>query len=755
MNKNALQVRAGSLIVLSGLPGSGKSTIGQRAAATFPPGFLVSSDALREQILGTWPDIGETGVVGTARSEAANSSVFKVMRTIVAARLAEGLTTVVDACNLDDTARSEWMSLAASAGVPAMVLLVDTPVEECAERNSRRAIPVPAQAFARMKGAIQRTSRFPLVHADSNTELVLAPQVALASDKVDVVGDVHGLLDELLGLTERAGWQVENGIFRHPDDRTLLFLGDVVDRGPASVPVLQLIRRSVLAGTAILLKGNHEKKLLHFMKKAREEGIESWSSYANAETGMAMLALAESEQKTLEVFLQGLPAYAVFEPGLVAFAHGNLHRFDPYTSLQSDMLFGEGPRFGQFDSDGAYEARFEEGLNRYTLVRGHIPQLSVREHVFSLERNAVQRGELALLQLDRFIQGRARGLSGVQAFEAALVLQESAFDFKEHSRKYDLLKNMESLVGSKLATRQLDESGLFRVFKYSKRAFWDNLWDESPWLAKARGLVLDAGGAIVAHPFDKCFNYRENGAGLDVPDDTQVVVVDKLNGHLGVVCAHPHQKGRLLISTQGSFGGDHVQYIKDYLPPAQYGRVCKFLSQNDVTLMFEVLHPADPHIIEYAPEDHGLWLIGVRGKQLSDQPWLEQQVDEAALAMGLRRPAWRRMTKGELLASCRHDEDGLIKLEGWMVRADAEEQPVLFKLKTAYYLVTKFLGRLSDNKAAHLYGHPSDFKKTVDEEFYPLVDALVQAVPFAEFKSMPDEVRVAKVRELLQAQMAG
>ena len=73
-----------------------------------------------------------------------------------------------------------------------------------------------------------------------------------------MVGDVHGCAAELRELLGRLGYQpTPEGGWRHPE-RTLVFLGDLVDRGPACVEVLRQARASVLAGDALCVLGNHD-----------------------------------------------------------------------------------------------------------------------------------------------------------------------------------------------------------------------------------------------------------------------------------------------------------------------------------------------------------------------------------------------------------------------------------------------------------------------------------------------------------------
>lgn len=79
--------------------------------------------------------------------------------------------------------------------------------------------------------------------------------------KIDVIGDVHGRLQQLTRLLARLGYTTRNGVWQHPD-RKALFIGDLVDRGPDVPGVLALVKAMVDAGHAEMVLGNHEFNLL-------------------------------------------------------------------------------------------------------------------------------------------------------------------------------------------------------------------------------------------------------------------------------------------------------------------------------------------------------------------------------------------------------------------------------------------------------------------------------------------------------------
>lgn len=73
----------------------------------------------------------------------------------------------------------------------------------------------------------------------------------------DLIGDVHGHHDLLVQLLERLGYARRGDHYAHAN-RTAVFVGDLVDRGPAIPETVGLVRRMVDAGAARCTMGNHE-----------------------------------------------------------------------------------------------------------------------------------------------------------------------------------------------------------------------------------------------------------------------------------------------------------------------------------------------------------------------------------------------------------------------------------------------------------------------------------------------------------------
>jgi predicted kinase len=114
-----------ALVVLIGVAGAGKSTIAKR----WRPSQVLSLDAYRALVSDDETD------------QDATADAVRVLHTVLAARLRRGLMTVVDATNVEATARRPLLDLATAHGVPAVAVVVDTPLSLARARNATRPGP--------------------------------------------------------------------------------------------------------------------------------------------------------------------------------------------------------------------------------------------------------------------------------------------------------------------------------------------------------------------------------------------------------------------------------------------------------------------------------------------------------------------------------------------------------------------------------------------------------------------------------------
>ncbi|MEO7360976.1 MAG: metallophosphoesterase, partial [Gemmatimonadaceae bacterium] len=73
----------------------------------------------------------------------------------------------------------------------------------------------------------------------------------------DIIGDIHGHAEALTALLRKLGYRERSGCWRHPD-RTAIFVGDFIDRGPGQLDTVTIVRSMVETGSALAVMGNHE-----------------------------------------------------------------------------------------------------------------------------------------------------------------------------------------------------------------------------------------------------------------------------------------------------------------------------------------------------------------------------------------------------------------------------------------------------------------------------------------------------------------
>lgn len=371
-----------SLVLLIGVSGAGKSTFCRRH---FRPTEILSSDFYRSL------------VSDDENNQMATKDAFEVLHLVARKRLSRGLMTVIDATNVRADARRPLLEMAREYHVQTEAVILDLPEETCIDRNQKRANRDVGSQVVRQHGEYLQRSlpnlreegfRYIYHLVYEQVEDVVLRRVPLRCNRVhdhgpfDIIGDVHGCCDELEQLLRRLGYHPVHGAvarpgpplrYAHPEGRKVVFLGDLVDRGPRSADVLQLARNMMLDGTALCVPGNHDMKLLRRLRKGP-----STPFYDATLADFQSIAVQDRERVITEIvdFLGSLPSHLVLDHGRLVVAHAGLRKEmigRDSGPIRAFALYGD--TTGEKDEYGLPVRRdwAAEYTGRAAIVYGHSP----------------------------------------------------------------------------------------------------------------------------------------------------------------------------------------------------------------------------------------------------------------------------------------------------------------------------------------------------------------------------------------------
>lgn len=402
MKESIIKIPELSLVILMGTSGSGKSTFAKKH---FLPTEVISSDYCR-------------GLVSDdENNQACSRDAFEVLHFIAAKRLTAGKLTVVDATNVQAESRQKLIALARRHHVIPVATVLNVPRELCIERNAARpdrqfgrgVIWGQADSLRRSLRGLKREgiSQVAILNSQEEIDNVRIERAPLYNNlkhitgPLDLIGDIHGCFDELELLLKKLDYKViktDKYSVSHPADRKVVFVGDLVDRGPKTPEVLRLVMDMCEEGSAFCVTGNHDDKL-----KRKLVGRAVTVNHGLAES------LEQLEKETPEFiarvtrFLDKLTGHYVFDGGNLAVSHAGL----------KEHYIGRGsPRIREFCMYGETTGETDEfGLPlRYNwakdyrgntmLVYGHtpVPEPEWLNKTINIDTGCVFGGKLTALR---------------------------------------------------------------------------------------------------------------------------------------------------------------------------------------------------------------------------------------------------------------------------------------------------------------------------------------------------------------------
>lgn len=367
-----------ALVALIGATSSGKSTFAKKH---FLPTEVLSSDFFRGM------------VSDDENNQKVSKEAFDLLFYAANKRLNLMRTTVIDATNVQQSARKQIIDLAREQNVHSVAIVLNLPERDLLARNAARPDRgYPEHVIRKHVSDLRRSLRnlkkegfrfVYILNSQQDVDEVEIVRTKMWNNKkeehgpFDIIGDVHGCYDELAMLLGKLGYteDADAGMI-HPDGRKAVFLGDLCDRGPKNIEVLRLVMKMVKSGHALAVPGNHDVKLVKYLigKKVQiTHGLDRTIADLEKED--------EAFRTEVKEFLDGLVSHYVLDDGKLVVCHAGLK--EEYIGrgsmkVRDFCLYGEAT--GEIDEYGL-PVRLNwasDYRGKATVVYGHIPQLEVQ-----------------------------------------------------------------------------------------------------------------------------------------------------------------------------------------------------------------------------------------------------------------------------------------------------------------------------------------------------------------------------------------
>lgn len=576
------------LILLRGLPGSGKSTW---VKVNHLEDYTISSDAIR--LMFSAPTIKSRQNYGQrVISQQNDKQVWDLLHQLVANRIKNGQTTIVDATHLKANAINYYKQVCKNNHIRCVVIDFDVPVEEAIVRDLMREGTchyVGEKVIRRMANGIEKVPSW--CELGSTDDIAWQFNVELKPvdydekyDEVVIFGDLHGCYNPL------KKWFDEHPLsFK----TKYIFCGDYEDRGIQHKELFDFLLKHRKDSNFKFLVGNHTSRLMQIAN--RDKGSKSYAEYNNT-----LEQMKDFDRDELRKFIrdQDDMVYFTFKGRKFCVSHAGIS-CPPSLKLNSDeYIKGHGDYNQSEDVDVAFENRNTGAYQVHGHRNIHQVDIRVNDNCFNLEGGIEYGGDLRILQ----------------------ITEDNIQTHQIKNKIYRVVKSntdvVNELKSSPLIRRTQNSNGI-SSYNFTKEAFFDKKWNDL--VCTARGLfVYDDTNNVAARSYSKFFNLGE------VKTSTEdyilnnwvgtVNVYGKANGYLGIISVDTRTNEFIFASksrTDMDFAKNLERIFNKKLSKAKQNALRDWLTKdmgknkgNAYSLVVEVIDPInDSHICKYNQEN--------------------------------------------------------------------------------------------------------------------------------------------------------
>lgn len=664
------------LVVLRGIPGSGKSTwIKENNLEA----YTLSSDHIRT--LYQAPSLNIEGELVLHDYE--STKVWNTLYDMLEARMSHGEFVIVDATNTTKKELMKYKTLAKKYRYRMFCVdFSDVAIETAKERNALREPfkRVPEHVIDRMYGRLQNDIDLPSgikrITPDDWKELLVEAIDLSSYKRIHHIGDIHGCYTVLMEY-------LKEGI---KDDEYYIFLGDYIDRGTENSEVINFVTSLINHKNVLFLEGNHEKWL-----RMWADNEASYSKEFEEHT-RKQLERQDVKRKSCKEFCKRLAQCAYYRYNEKTFfvSHAGVSTIPDNPLFLSAKQMIEG--VGGYDDVETIEKRFDETMpDDCYQIHGH---RNKTQPVHSTSRNYNLEGQIEFGGCLRCVQVDKEGIHTVEMHNEVYNRFESITTEKDAIQAFRTDPDIKE-----------KKHGNISSFNFTRDAFNNKRWNART--VTARGLYIDTKEEkIIARGYNKFFNMGE-------VEETQTLSLQgkikyplrayvKENGFLGIVGLDINSDD-LFITSKSDVTSIYAMWFRNLFEKKVTAetrqKMIDYIKDNDVTFLFEVVDMEnDPHIIEYGDSD--IYLLDIVKNNLSfsklDYPELFAVATEFSLKckkLAYTIDNWSDFLEWDKKVSSADFKYKDSYIEGFVLEDNAG---YMFKKKTEYYREWKFMRSIKD-----------------------------------------------------------
>jgi protein phosphatase len=221
--------------------------------------------------------------------------------------------------------------------------------------------------------------------------------------KIDIIGDIHGCLEEFKKLTLLLDYSWDDGIPIHNQGRKLGFVGDLTDRGPESLKMIEIVWELVVnKNDAYYVPGNHCNKLYRYFLGNKVQVTHGLETTVAEYEALDSRSRSDISGKFIELY-EKATLYRVLDDHKLVIAHAGIRQDfigKMNSKVKTFVLYGD--ITGEKHPDGSPVRR--DWALKYSgkacIVYGHTPVREVRivNNTYNLDTGAVFGGMLSALR---------------------------------------------------------------------------------------------------------------------------------------------------------------------------------------------------------------------------------------------------------------------------------------------------------------------------------------------------------------------